>query len=248
MGGNDHIVEYNEIYRVCTQTGDAGAVYMGRDLAQRGTVVRYNHFHDIGPTLHAKETDRYTEVMAVYLDDCFCGVTILGNLFERAGRSIMVGGGRDNTIANNVFVDCNPSIHIDQRGKGWASKYFEQEGEWHIYEHLKAVPYNRDAYLKYPHLANILNEDPPAARYNRVLNNIHFGNGKWIDWLDGLSEKTVEVTGNWTSEDPGFVDSANHNYKLKPGAPALNGAFKPLPLDKIGIHKDKYRLQVEKAR
>ncbi len=40
MGGNDHEVAYNEIYRVCTQTGDAGAVYMGRNLTMRGTVIR----------------------------------------------------------------------------------------------------------------------------------------------------------------------------------------------------------------
>jgi Right handed beta helix region len=241
MGGNDHIVEYNEIYRVCTQTGDAGAVYMGRDLAQRGTVVRFNHFHDIGPTLHAKESDRYTEVMAVYLDDCYCGVTIRGNLFERAGRSIMVGGGRDNTIENNLFVDCSPSIHIDQRGKSWASKYFVPDGEWHIFEHLKAVPYNKEPYLKYPHLASVMEEDPSSARYNRVLNNIHVGKGKWIDWLDGMSEKTVEVKGNYTEGDPGFVNLAGHDYRLRPDSPALKTGFQPIPFARIGLHRDRYR-------
>ena len=127
MSGNDHLVEYNDIAHVCTQTGDAGAVYMGRDLVQRGTIIRYNHFHDIGPTIQANQAGRYTEVMAVYLDDCYCGVTVLGNLFERAGRSIMLGGGRDNTIENNVFVDCNPAIHVDQRGKSWAGQVLHAE-------------------------------------------------------------------------------------------------------------------------
>jgi len=242
MGGNDHIVEYNDISRVCTQTGDAGAVYMGRDLVQRGTIIRYNHFHDIGPTIKANQEGRYDEVMAVYLDDCYCGVTILGNLFERAGRSIMVGGGRDNTIENNLFVDCNPAIHIDQRGKGWAAKYFALGGEWHILEHAQEVPYNQPPYsVRYPHIAALLTDDPAAAKYNRIVRNIRIGSGKWIDWLDGLNETTVETHDNWTEGDPGFIAPAAHDYRLRPNAPALKTGFQPLPLSKIGLQHDEYR-------
>lgn len=248
MSGNDHIIEYNDIARVCTQTGDAGAVYMGRDLVQRGTIVRYNHFHDIGPTITAKQEGRYTEVMAVYLDDCFCGVTILGNLFERAGRSIMLGGGRDNTIENNIFVDCNPAIHVDQRGKGWAAKYFEPHSEWMILEHVKDVPYNQPPYsTRYPHIANILEDDPAAAKYNRILRNIRFGSGKWIDWLDGMSEKTVDTRDNWTDGDPGFIAASKHDYRLRPGAPVLKSGFQPLPLSKIGLQRDPYRRTLRPA-
>jgi hypothetical protein len=241
MGGNDHVVEYNDISSVCTQTGDAGAVYMGRDLAQRGTMVRYNYFHDIGPTINAAQTDRYTEVMAVYLDDCYCGVTILGNLFVRAGRAIMLGGGRDNTIENNIFVDCAQAIHVDQRGKGWAAKYFSADGDWQMFQHLKEVPYNQPPYsTRYSHLANILEDDPTAAKYNRILLNIRFGKGKWIDWLDGMSEKTVEITDNWTEGDPGFVAPASANYRLRDDAPVLKNGFKPLPLDQVGPQPDEY--------
>ncbi len=239
MGGNDHMVEYNDISRVCTQTGDAGAVYMGRHLEQRGTVVRYNYFHDIGPTINAAQSDRYTEVMAVYLDDCYCGVTVLGNLFERAGRAIMLGGGRDNTIENNVFVDCNPALHVDQRGKGWAAKSFAPDGDWVMIRNLRSVPFDQPPYsTRYPHLANILEDDPAAAKYNRILRNIRFGKGKWIDWLDGMSEKTVEMTDNWTEGDPGFVNPATGNYRLRADAPVLKTGFNPLPLDQVGPQPD----------
>lgn len=242
MGGNDHVVEFNDISRVCTQTGDAGAVYMGRRLEQRGTVVRYNYFHDIGPTIKATQTDRYTEVMAVYLDDCYCGVTIQGNLFVRAGRAIMLGGGRDNTIENNIFVDCNPAIHVDERGKSWAAKYFALDGEWRIFQHLQSVPFDRPPYsTRYPHLSKILEDDPAAAKYNRILRNICFGRGKWIDWLDGMSEKTVETLNNWTEGDPGFVNPEGGDYHLRSNAPVLKSGFNPLPIDKIGPQPDEYR-------
>jgi hypothetical protein len=137
MGGNDHTVAFNEIFRVCTQTGDAGAVYMGRDLTMRGTEIRHNHFHDIGPTIHSKEG--FVDVMAVYLDDCFCGTRIIGNVFERSGRAAMIGGGRDNTVSGNLFVDCNPAIHVDARGTGWASFWFNGKDPF-LMQGLQAVP------------------------------------------------------------------------------------------------------------
>lgn len=249
LGGNDHVIEYNDISRVCTQTGDAGAVYMGRDWSMRGTVVRYNRFHDVGPQVAGGEPGRYTEVMSVYLDDCYCGTTIQGNLFVRAGRSIMVGGGRDNVIEGNVFVDCRPSIHIDQRGKGWAAGYIKPNGGWDIFENLRRMDYDKPPYsTRYTHLAQILDDDPAAAKYNRVTRNIHVGKGQWIDWLDGLSDRVVEVKDNWTQGDPGFVDAARGDYRLAKGGPAARAGHVSLPIDKMGMYRDRYRRQLEPAK
>jgi hypothetical protein len=44
----------------------------------------------------------------------------------RVTRAAFIGGGRDCTIANNVFVDCQPALHIDARAMGWA-KYHADE-------------------------------------------------------------------------------------------------------------------------
>ena len=43
LSGNDHLIELNEIYDVCGETGDVGAFYMGRDWTQRGTLIRHNY-------------------------------------------------------------------------------------------------------------------------------------------------------------------------------------------------------------
>ena len=45
FGGNDHVIEYNEIYNVCAESNDAGAMYAGRDWTMRGHVIRYNYLH-----------------------------------------------------------------------------------------------------------------------------------------------------------------------------------------------------------
>ena len=114
-GGNDHIVEFNEIHNVVEESGDAGAYYVGRDWTQRGNVLRYNYWHDIvGSTGYGG--------MTIYLDDQHCGHTIHGNLFERCMQSVFIGGGDDNVVTNNVFLDCWKSAHLDNRGMGWQKK------------------------------------------------------------------------------------------------------------------------------
>ena len=233
MGGNDHVVEFNEIFRVCTQTGDAGAVYMGRDLTMRGTVIRHNHFHDIGPTIQSKEG--FVDVMAVYLDDCFSGTEIVGNVFERAGRAAMIGGGRDNVIEGNLFIDCNPAIHVDARGTGWASFWFNGKDPF-LMQGLQAVPYDRPPYAtRYPHLATVLEDEPAKAKYNRIGHNVIVGRGKPIDWLDGLNETTVTVTSNAVVADGVAVglDARRRTVRV-PG-------FPPIPFSRIGLRPDAYR-------
>jgi hypothetical protein len=236
MGGNDHEVAFNEIHRVCTQTGDAGAIYMGRNLTMRGTVIRHNYFHDIGPTLAAK--DGFVDVMAVYLDDCFCGTTITGNIFERTGRAAMIGGGRDNTIENNLFIDCRPAIHVDARGTGWASFWFDGRDPF-IMNGLKEVPYDQPPYAtRYPHLANILKDEPAKAKYNRLASNVIVGTAKAIDWLDGLNEKTVETVGNTVVKDAAAASLNRKTFAVEvPGFPAI-------PFSRIGLYQDRYRPQL----
>jgi hypothetical protein len=47
FGGNDHVIEFNDICNVCAESNDAEAIYNGRDWTQRGTEIRYNFLHDI---------------------------------------------------------------------------------------------------------------------------------------------------------------------------------------------------------
>ena len=39
LGGNNHLIEYNNIHDVCLDVGDAGAIYMGRNLTMRGNII-----------------------------------------------------------------------------------------------------------------------------------------------------------------------------------------------------------------
>ncbi len=238
-GGNEHLIEFNEIYKVCLETGDAGAFYMGRDFTQRGNLIRYNYFHHLRAGSIAGE-EGFTEVMAVYLDDCLSGETIFGNVFYKAGRAAMIGGGRDNTIENNIFVDCAPAIHVDARGKGWASFWFNGKDPT-IMEGLKAVKHTQPPYsARYPQLAHVLDDDPAMPKGNRITRNIAVG-GRWLDLYDQLTDKTVLFLDNFTQGDPLFVAPEREDFRLKPDSPVWKLGFQRIPIEKIGLVKDAYR-------
>jgi len=235
LNGNDHIIEYNEIYNVCTETIDVGAFYLGRDWTERGNIVRYNFFHNI----HSY-TGYYTLVttgaMAVYVDDCASGLTVFGNIFYKAAQAVFIGGGRDNLVENNIFVQCEPPVHIDARGMGWAKDMVEGT----LKERLNAMNYLQPPYsTRYPQLINILNDDPAVPKGNAIIRNI-FTNDNWLR-LSDVDRGIVTIQNNLVEADPGFVDPSRMNFQLKADSPAWKLGFKRIPTEKIGLYIDEYR-------
>jgi hypothetical protein len=227
--GNDHILEFNEVYRVCTETGDAGAFYIGRDWTQRGSVVRYNYFHDLTATMQA--------VVAVYLDDMACGTTVFGNIICRIHLGILVGGGRDNIIDNNIFLDCPLAISLDNRG------YYGSAGT--LLARLKAVNYEYPPYsTRYPALARILDDNPELPVGNVIARNISvrsdflsLSRGRMPEEI----QKLVTVKDNLTEGDPGLIAPEDGDFRLKSDSAVLKLGFKPIPVEKIGLYRDEYR-------
>ncbi|MBI4417129.1 MAG: right-handed parallel beta-helix repeat-containing protein [Ignavibacteriales bacterium] len=188
LRGNEHVIEFNEIHDVTKETGDAGALHTGRDWTWRGNVIRHNYFHDlVGPGLHG--------VMAVYLDDWASGFTVYGNIFYRAGRAAFVGGGRDNTVENNIFIECAPSVHVDARGLGWAGYYFDGTFPW-LFERMDEMKFRQPPYSeRYPELLKLYDDEPRVPKGNRIVRNISYG-GRWMDvydyWAFDFSVVTVK--------------------------------------------------------
>jgi hypothetical protein len=236
LSGNDHLIEFNDFSHLCEETGDAGAVYMGRDTTMRGNVIRFNRFQNLSPKV---STDgNYTGVMGVYLDDCWAGTAVYGNLFDMRGTAIMIGGGRDNTVQNNVLVGCDPAIHIDARGKGWAKEFFKKGGEWGFYQRIEALHATEPPYsTHYPALASIMTDDAAFPAGNKVLDNVTIG-GKWLILLDGLTTNDFEDIGNTVLPRPEAM-----NVALK----KVSAQFVPLPLGKMGLLR-KLGRPIDRAR
>jgi len=222
FGGNNHVIEFNDIHDVCTESNDAGAVYSGRDWSMRGTVIRYNYFHNING-FGGKGC------MGIYLDDMYCGTTISGNVFYRVSRAAFIGGGRDNVVENNIFVDCKPAVHVDARALGWASGSVKTT----MIPRLKSVPYRQSLWSRrYPKLVDILTDDPAVPKGNIIRRNISY-RSQWSN-IDKRARPYVTIEHNLLDQDPHFVDAAKQNFQLKPNSPAYRIGFRRIPFDQIG--------------
>ncbi|NQT84885.1 right-handed parallel beta-helix repeat-containing protein [bacterium] len=227
--GNDHLIELNEIHHVVLESADAGVLYTGRDWTFRGNVVRYNFIHHIPfrPGFGSK---------VVYLDDCASSTRIFGNVFFKTRESAFIGGGRDNVVENNIFVECEQPVHLDTRGLTW--DHFRPDGP--MYEPLKRFRIKEPPWsTRYPKLARILDEHPQAPLGNVVVKNVSYRSS----WRDP-DKKYVKIADNFvTDKDPGFLDAPNMNFRLRDDSVVYQKipGFKKIPFEKIGLYRDEYR-------
>ena len=222
--GNDHVIEFNEIYDVCKETGDVGAIYTGRDWTMRGTAIRFNYIHDVNGPGHIG-------AQGIYLDDQACGTTSSGNVLVNVQRGFLIGGGRDNVTENNVLVDCSIPVHMDARGLGWAS-----DNQDIMLKRLQAVPYQQEPWRsRYPNLVDILEDEPGTPKYNVLRNNVLYNCGATN--IDDHARKHGTFENNLeTTDDPGFVNHTLRDYRLTENAALFDTlpGFQRIPFEKIG--------------
>jgi len=233
---NESVIELNHIHHVTLETGDCGAIYTGRDWTSRGNVIRHNYIHDTGGYGMGS--------MGVYLDDCVSGQTIYGNVFARATRAAFIGGGREVTIENNIFVDCVPAVHLDARGlddsQVWHNMVYKTMKERLDNVHHHEPPYSE----KYPVLQELdkyyAENDGVPPENNVIARNISVG-GRWMNVRWHAEDKHLEIGENLVDADPHFVNADADDFRLKDDSPAWRMGFEPIPFDKIGLVQDEYR-------
>lgn len=238
--GNDHQIEYNNIYDICKDFQDLGAIYMnaGMDPDERGTIIRYNYFHHIGENLHGVE--------GVYPDNMTMGLTIEGNIFYKMGNSaIKSGTGSYIYAGNNIFVDTyvpyenyemfmskEPGNRVDRDYMPVWLELFEQ------YNIFVGTPYAE----KYPELLTFFEEDRYFPTTNTFENNVIYN--PTLTRSNQTNEhgardiyNLMNYSHNWVADaDPGFVDLAAGDFRLKPDAEVYDRIpdFEAIPFEQIG--------------
>ena len=235
-GGNEHLLELNEIHDVCIHYSDVGVFYTGRDWSSRGNVVRWNYIHDISNNAgHGSQ--------AIYFDDCDSGDTALGNIvFGGVKRGVQLGGGRDNTIRGNIFIDLPIGIHVDARGPRAIT--LDRPGTWNLLDRCKQVDYLSPLWKsRYPRLAKILDEKPLLPMGNSMRDNILIGCKKPFSLHKDVETSWLDRDNNriWSMED--FPDLIIKGSTKKLDLAKLSAiwkkvpGFEPIPIEKIGPGK-----------
>lgn len=242
VGGNDHVVEFNEIHDVVLESDDQGGADMFGDPTFRGNVYRYNYWHHIGNWRDPSNGPACGQA-GIRLDDAISGTLLYGNVFYRcsAGKlgfgGVQIHGGKDNIVDNNIFVDCMAAISFSP----WGQQRWQERTKASL--EAPEVKANKALYLsRYPELAR-LSEDHDV---NMVWRNLAVRCGQFLRRDPGREDL---VDNHVTNEDPGFADAARGDFQLREDAPACSRfAFRPIPFKEIGLYRDEHRATLPPRR
>jgi hypothetical protein len=230
-GGNNHVIELNELARTVLTSSDMGAIYTQGDWASQGNLVRHNFIHD------------NPRAIGVYLDDGDSGDTVEGNLFVRNINGPSVCGGHHNVVRENVVFDCNRfGIYMDARGvaRGYdlASRHYRK---------LRALPFQQSPWSeRYPALVHLIEKDTRLPHDNLITRNVtarcpkpEHRNGR----PDEFKHSVLEGNADFGAADPGFVDAARGDFRLRPDSAIFKNlpGFKAPPFKEMGLIRDAYR-------
>ncbi len=234
--GNNHTIEYNNVYDVVKETSDQGAVYAtNNSVTDRGTVLRYNYIHNSSSVQTSQAT------VGIYLDNVMSGTLVAGNIISDiqngSGIGIHLGGSRDMILYNNIITDTGTPIFFDDRSN-WES--FTNPTTGHIFRSLAEIDYKSEIWRKaYPELYNIMENQPTMAMGDICKNNLIVNSGKIVT---ADSYKDIVIKNNYeTGSDPGFYDSANGMYLLKNDSNVFRAVpeFKQLPITRMGRYNQR---------
>ncbi len=234
--GNEHLMELNEIHSVCIHYSDVGVFYTGRDWCGRGNVVRWNYVHNIANLAGHGSS-------AVYFDDCDSGDTAVGNIvFGGVGRGVLLGGGRDNTIRGNIFIDLPVGIHVDARGPRGIT--LDKPGSWNLLAKCEAVDYLSPLWRRrYPRLARTMENEPLLPLGNAMHGNIFLGCKRPFALASDVKEEWLDRANNLVAslDDypviPAAEPSTSLDLSLLPAIWEQVEGFEPIPIDRIGLPK-----------
>ncbi|MBE5039707.1 right-handed parallel beta-helix repeat-containing protein [Ructibacterium gallinarum] len=113
FAGNQIVIQNNEIYNVLQETADAGVIYTcARDYTKQGNQILRNYIHDISKeSFDEKDSGRH----AIYLDDMTSGAVVKNNVVDGCSSAALFGGGWNNLIEDNVFLNCDTGMQFDCR-------------------------------------------------------------------------------------------------------------------------------------
>ena len=229
--GNDHVIEFNEVFDVVRETDDQGGLDMWFNPTYRGNVIRYNFWRDIG-------NDRRCGQAGIRLDDAISGTLVYGNVFYRCSTAqfgaVQIHGGKENVIENNLFIDCKYGLSFS----GWGADRWKQflAGERVVKATTEDVDITKPPYTtRYPALADLAEDEGVSMAWRNVVYNC----GAFLTRDRGIQDL---MDNHVTMQDPGFVDGDKLNFALRPDSPLRRGgSFRPIPFNEIGLYRDELR-------
>ena len=97
-------------------------------------------------------------------------------------------------------------------------------------DRLKAVPYDRAPYTKYPGLKDILKNNPALPIGNKIGNNVQLGSSMAL--AASVTTERTNIQVGWSVPDSLLK---NFDSWMKSHSKELPSTFRRIPVEKIGI-------------
>ena len=172
LEGNEFLVEYSRFHELVEESDDQGAIDVYYNPTYRGNIIRFNHWSNIVGGTHCGAA-------AIRFDDMISGYTVYGNVFVHCGAvnfgAVQIHGGKENTVENNVFLDCRAVASFSSWGNRYTRAFTDPASD--DYAAMKKKCYeevNIDSDVwksRYPTIENIAAEaDTNTVRDNLAVN------------------------------------------------------------------------------
>ena len=229
INGNDHIVEYNEMHHVVTESDDQGAIDMWGDPSYRGNTFRYNYIHDIGP-YGTDKIKSHAGRAGIRFDDAISGNWIYANIFRNCSGgnfgAVQIHGGKENLIQNNLFYQCSAGISFTPWNRKFWLKYTKRT--------VGFIERNKELYkANYPKMKNLnsnMNKNTVIQNVFMHCEKISLRQPKVVIFEDNIETDKEQVLDNIRETVNSLKNISGDLKQIK---------FESIPFEKIGLKKTK---------
>lgn len=237
--GSRNRIEFNRVLNTNLETYDTGGIEVtqqDRNFRSHSTISNNVVADTIGYSADGPKSVFLS--WSIYLDSFAGGYTVTNNVCYRAANGgLMLQGGKDNRVENNIFVGGKfNQMHLNNFSGNSTGQILQRN-----------IFYYTD-----PKAALVLGGKltPEVIRADHNL-YYHAGGKEPVVRTSGIGSfaewKKRGFDQNSLLADPQFVDPAHDNYDLKPGSPAFKLGFKPIDTSKAGLLRPRCRCEIRPA-
>lgn len=235
--GSRNRIQYNRVLNTSLETCDTGGIEVtqGDKELRSGSAIRNNIVGDsIGYSADGPKSVFMS--WGIYLDSFAGGYTVSHNIAYRSSHGgVMLQGGKDNRVENNIFVDgAYSQVYVNNFANNSTGQVFQRN----------IVCYRNPA-------AVLLSGGRLAEDVIHIDHNLYYqaggkepvirGCASLVEWRERGFDRYSVIA------DPRFVDPVHDNFTLRPDSPAFALGFEPIDTSKVGLLHDRCRCPIRPA-
>ena len=249
-GGNNHIIEKNELYHIMTESSDWGAFYEGGNDVFRGTKVDYNYIHDMVADSNKEYPGLKTGRVGIYFDENQQGLSAEYNILKNVPAAFNSNHAGNFLYQYNTAVDCGRALSLHNHPTSSGEIVSVGALGLTIEQVEELVGGNQLFYDTYPTLKEFIDNKTNPMKWTVIKDNLEIGCGENNIGSHAIIYSKLE-NNNEITDYSAFNDPAKQDYRLNADSDVAASMPQILntssfDIEEIGIQTD-FELNAETA-